>query len=35
MVFGYNILATHELCNVRPTVPVGRHDIMSQMIQMF
>jgi hypothetical protein len=31
----YKILATHELCNVSPTVPEGRSDIQSQMIKMF
>ena len=31
----YPHLATHELCNVRPTVPKDRNDIQSQMIKMF
>ena len=31
----YNVLATHELCNVRPTVPKNRPDLQSQMITMF
>ena len=32
---GYPTLATHELCNVSPTVPEGRSDIQSQIIKMF
>jgi len=31
----YNVIATHELCNVRPTVPKNRPDIQAQMITMF
>ena len=31
----YNVLSTHELCNVRPTVPKNRPDLQSQMITMF
>ena len=31
----YNVIATHELCNVRPTVPKNRPDLQSQMITMF
>lgn len=34
-LFNYSTIATHELCNVRPTIPEGRDDIKSQMIQMF
>ena len=31
----YNVIATHKLCNVRPTVPKNRPDLQSQMITMF
>jgi hypothetical protein len=34
-ISAYKTLATHELCNVSPTVPEGRSDIQSQMIKMF
>jgi hypothetical protein len=34
-ISAYKTLATHELCNVSPTVPEGRLDIQSQMIKMF
>ena len=31
----YETIATHELCNVRPTVPPNRPDIQSRMMRMF
>lgn len=31
----YPTIATHVLCNVRPTVPKNRNDIEKQMIKMF
>lgn len=34
-ISSYPVLATHELCNVSPTVPEGRSDIQSQIIKMF
>jgi hypothetical protein len=34
-LFTYKILATHELCNIPPTVPEGRSDIQLQIVKMF